>query len=84
MNLECAEHESYCLIGLNPELYWTYQSCELHLDCTIWKAAQATSAMPTFFKPIEIRWKQLFIDGGNNPSRLVLDAAKRLFKSDYC
>ena len=67
-----------------PVLFRTYQSRETHLNCTIWEAARATSAAPAFFKRIEIgtTLKQPFIDGGlgrNNPSRLVLDEAKRLF-----
>ena len=66
-----------------PTLFRTYQSHESHIECTIWEAARATSAAPTFFKRIEIgRGKQPFIDDGlghNNPSLLVLDEAKRLF-----
>ena len=61
----------------------TYQSHESHIKCKIWEAARATSAAPTFFKRIEIgNGKQPFIDGGlgrNNPTRLVLDEAERLF-----
>ena len=65
-----------------PVLFRTYQSREIHSNCKIWEAARATSAAPTFFKHIEVGRKQPFIDGGlgrNNPSRLVLDEAKRLF-----
>jgi len=65
-----------------PVLFRTYKSHEPHLNCKIWEAARATSATPAFFKPIEIGRAQPFIDGGlglNNPSRVVLNEAKRLF-----
>ena len=68
-----------------PMLFRTYQSREPHPDCKIWQAVRATSAAPTFFKPIEIG-RQPFIDGGlgrNNPSRLVLDEAKHIFGSRH-
>ncbi|KDR66087.1 hypothetical protein GALMADRAFT_81213, partial [Galerina marginata CBS 339.88] len=57
-----------------PVLFRTYESHKTHSNCKIWEAARATSAAPTFFKRIEIRWNQPFIDGGlhrNNPSRVV-------------
>jgi hypothetical protein len=63
-------------------LFRTYQSCEGPLNCKIWEAARATSAEPTFFKPINIGKEQLFVDGGlgcNNPSLMVHDEAKALF-----
>jgi hypothetical protein len=65
-----------------PVLFRTYQSCEPHSNCKIWEAARVTSAVPTFFKRIEIGWKQPYIDGGlgcNNPSQLVLNEAKAQF-----
>src|SRR6266702_2938411 len=65
-----------------PVLFRTYQSRETHLGCKVWEAAWATSAAPTFFKCLEIGNKQPFIDGGlghNNPSKLVLAAAKVVF-----
>jgi len=65
-----------------PVLFRTYESREPHSNCKIWEAARATSAAPTFFKSIEIGQAQPYIDGGlgrNNPSRAVLDEAKRLF-----
>jgi len=65
-----------------PVIFRTYKSREPHLNCKIWEAARATSATPAFFKHIEIGRVQPFIDGGlglNNPSRVVLDEAKRLF-----
>ncbi|KAJ7033029.1 hypothetical protein C8F04DRAFT_636243 [Mycena alexandri] len=66
-----------------PVLFRTYDSHETHTGCKIWEAARATSAAPTFFKRIKIgRGQQHFIDGGlgsNNPSKIVLDEAKRVF-----
>jgi len=65
-----------------PVLFRSYQSQETHSGCKIWEVARATSAVPIFFKPIEIGNKQPFIDGGlgcNNPSKLVLKEAKAVF-----
>ncbi|KAJ7884296.1 FabD/lysophospholipase-like protein [Mycena olivaceomarginata] len=56
-----------------PMLFRTYNSHETHT---------ATSAAPTFFKRIKIGRGQHFIDGGlgsNNPSKVVLDEAKKVF-----
>ena len=47
----------------------------------IWEAALATSAAPTFFKPISID-KTLYVDGGlgyNNPAFEVLDEGEDSF-----
>ncbi|KAJ7747516.1 hypothetical protein B0H16DRAFT_1888734, partial [Mycena metata] len=66
-----------------PVLFRTYDSRETHSGCAIWEAARATSAAPTFFKRIEIGRRQPFIDGGlgrNNPSRLVLEEAQKVFQ----
>lgn len=63
-------------------LFRTYQSHETHSHCKIWEAARATSAGPTFFKQIKIGRGQPFIDGGlgcNNPSKVVLEEAKKVF-----
>src|SRR6202022_4690742 len=67
-----------------PELFRTYSS--QHEDpvvenCSIWQAARATSAAPTFFRSITIG-NQTFIDGGmahNNPTLLMLAEVKRVF-----
>jgi len=67
-----------------PVLFRTYQSHETHTHCKIWEAARATSAVPKFFKEIELGRKQPFIDGGfgnNNPSKLVLEEASKIFGS---
>jgi len=67
-----------------PVLFRTYESRQTPLNCKIWEAARATSAAPTFFKPIKLgrTQNQPFIDGGlgrNNPSQLVLEEAEALF-----
>jgi hypothetical protein len=52
-------------------------------ECAIWEAARATTAAPTFFKPIRIKhldgW---FLDGGlkrNNPAEVALEEASKLW-----
>jgi hypothetical protein len=58
-------------------------------DCLIWEAARATTATPTFFKPIAIaaalgHTPQAFVDGAlrcNNPMREVMDEACAVFGS---
>jgi predicted acylesterase/phospholipase RssA len=66
-----------------PRLFRTYEvPANPSYDCTIWEAARATSAAPTFFKRIRIGHENLeeeFIDGGmgcNNPVAQVLDEAE--------
>lgn len=65
-----------------PVLFRTYVSTENpNSDCTIWEAARATSAAPTFFKGMKIK-TQTYVDGGmghNNPTPLVIEEAKRVF-----
>ena len=67
-----------------PTLFRSYQ-CEDHdaSECTIWEAGRATSAAPTFFKPIQIG-RGVFVDGGlahNNPSEIALTEAQKIWKS---
>ena len=62
-----------------PILFRSYQSQETHSGCMIWEAAWATSAVPMFFKHMEIGNKQPLIDGCNNPSKLLLKEAKVVF-----
>ena len=60
--------------------------------CAIWEAARATTAAPSFFKPMTINRPPppiTYVDGGlgyNNPSQLALLEAQRLWKSkkDVC
>lgn len=71
-----------------PTLFRSYQ-CQGHSpsNCTIWEAGRATSAAPTFFKPIKIEIPlpgATFIDGGlvyNNPAELALSEAQRIWTS---
>eukprot|EP01047_Picozoa_sp_COSAG01_P021973 COSAG01_NODE_1291_length_10881_cov_33.377017_6_plen_445_part_00 len=50
-------------------------------DCYLWEAGRATSAAPSYFKPISING-QSFVDGGvlaNNPIRCALDEAQDIW-----
>ncbi|KAJ7697704.1 FabD/lysophospholipase-like protein [Mycena rosella] len=69
-----------------PVLFRTYDSPhDPAASCTIWEAARATSAAPTFFKRIDIGTgasAEPFIDGGvgrNNPTDILLEEAQLLF-----
>jgi patatin-like phospholipase/acyl hydrolase len=70
----------------NPTLFRSY-GCRGHNPdkCFIWEAARATSAAPTFFKPITIAAPapgRTFVDGGltyNNPAEPALEEAQRLW-----
>ena len=67
-----------------PTLFRSYQS-EDHdaSECAIWEAGRATSAAPTFFKPIQIE-RGVFVDGGlahNNPGELALAEAQKIWKT---
>jgi predicted acylesterase/phospholipase RssA len=69
-----------------PILFRSYSTEENNAnECTIWQAARATSAAPSFFDPIHIEipapggW---YVDGGfrhNNPSQLALEEARRIW-----
>jgi hypothetical protein len=69
-----------------PVLFRTYPAPKNEtFDCTIWEAARATTAAPTFFKRMIIHEpgsRQPYIDGGlgrNNPTAQVLDEAELIF-----
>ena len=69
-----------------PVLFRTYPVRKNEtFNCTIWEAARATSAAPTFFKSIEIGGpgtRHRYIDGGvglNNPTAQVLLEAESVF-----
>ena len=69
-----------------PVLFRTYSVPKNQtFNCTIWEAARATSATPTFFKSIEIGGpgtRQRYIDGGvglNNPTAQMLLEAESIF-----
>ncbi|KAK4443152.1 acyl transferase/acyl hydrolase/lysophospholipase [Podospora aff. communis PSN243] len=54
-------------------------------DCTIWEAARATSAAPTFFDGIQIG-TQLFVDGAieaNNPVDIVRQEAESIWPDAF-
>jgi predicted acylesterase/phospholipase RssA len=60
-------------------------------NCAMWQAARATSAAPTFFKPMKIDNRlpaMTYVDGGlihNNPSLLAQDEARRIWPaSKFC
>ena len=69
-----------------PTLFRSYR-CRGHNSskCSIWQAARATSAEPTFFKPIDIDVPppgDTYVDGGltyNNPAELALSEATKLW-----
>jgi predicted acylesterase/phospholipase RssA len=73
----------------SPRLLRTYAVRENQgYNCTIWQAARATSAAPTFFKSIrfgEEGAEEEFVDGGlrcNNPVKQVLEEAEAVFGPD--
>ncbi|KAI4194978.1 MAG: hypothetical protein LQ350_007464 [Teloschistes chrysophthalmus] len=75
----CA-YESKALGG-SPMLLRTYPTGSAPVSCTIWEAARATSAAPTFFPPIRFGSQMGgdFIDGGvgcNNPTKVLVKEAK--------
>jgi hypothetical protein len=77
---------AYNLNACRPILFRTYPSPkEPSIPCTIWQAARATSAAPTFFERVfigPIARPEPFIDGGvgqNNPSAQVLEEAELMF-----
>jgi predicted acylesterase/phospholipase RssA len=70
----------------NPTLFRSYGCKGSNPNkCFIWEAARATSAAPTFFKPITIAVPapgNTFVDGGltyNNPAEPALEEAQRLW-----
>jgi predicted acylesterase/phospholipase RssA len=69
----------------NPELMRTYNNFPNieAFNATIWQAARATSAAPTFFAPIKIDNVQ-YADGGtgyNNPAELAIHEAHEIWPS---
>ncbi|KAF8579258.1 FabD/lysophospholipase-like protein [Ramaria rubella] len=69
-----------------PRLFRTYETPKYPtFNCTIWEAARATSAAPTFFKQIMIGQpgsQEYYIDGGigcNNPIKQILEEAQVIF-----
>jgi len=69
-----------------PVLFRSYdRKGQSAAECYIWQATRATSAAPSFFKPMRIEIPKpgrFYIDGGlryNNPSKLVLDEARHIW-----
>ena len=81
----CANNSLNMSAGI-PVLFCTYASSENPgINCTIWQAARATSAMPKFFKAIKIV-DQTYIDGGiglNNPTQKLLEEAQHIFPNGH-
>ena len=76
-------------IGALPILFRSYSVEGItNTKCAIWQAVRATTAMPTFFKPMSINNPQppiAYVDGGmgsNNPSQLALTEARRIWGRD--
>lgn len=68
-------------LGGTPVLLRTYRTASAAVDCTIWEAARATSAAPTFFPPIAFLSQPgvYYIDAGigcNNPTQTLLNEAR--------
>jgi len=65
-----------------PRLFRTYRASKYQSpNCTIWEAARATAAAPTFFERIVID-EEPFIDGGmgrNNLINQVLEDSELMF-----
>ena len=76
-------------VNKKPRLFRTWLADKSPgYNCTIWEAARATSAAPTFFKRIRIGDPGLeedFVDAGvgcNNPVRYLIQEAEREFGPD--
>jgi predicted acylesterase/phospholipase RssA len=77
------------LVANGPPVLLRSYDCKGHMaeNCAIWEAARATSAAPSFFKPISISdvsdsTKEHFIDGGvahNNPAEVALTEARNIW-----
>jgi len=84
---QMAEH-----VTAPPTIFRSYQAEGVAKSkCTIWEAARATSAAPSFFKPITIKNPPplvTYVDGGlgyNNPAKLALIEARRIWADeDVC
>lgn len=69
-----------------PVIFRTYRGNKIRpSECALWQAARATSAAPTFFKPMAVdrpRPAIDYVDGGmghNNPSEVALSEARRIW-----
>jgi predicted acylesterase/phospholipase RssA len=73
-------------LGAPPTIFRTYSGEEVRPNkCTLWQAARATSAAPSFFMPMFIDTPRpgiRYVDGGlgyNNPAHVALDEARRIW-----
>lgn len=73
-------------LGGPPAIFRSYDAEGVgSSECAMWQAARATSAAPTFFKPMKIDNPPpgvVYVDGGishNNPSLLAQDEARRIW-----
>lgn len=72
-------------LGGSPVLLRTYETGSAPIRCTIWEAARATSAAPTFFPPVRFSAHTggEFIDAGvgcNNPTKILIKEAKSYYR----
>ena len=73
--------------GAGPTALRTYTiGAQAPIPCTIWQAARATSAAPTFFKSVRFGVPpSAWVDAGfgfNNPARLVLNEAAKIWRDE--
>lgn len=73
--------------GAGPTALRTYTiGAQAPIPCTIWQAARATSAAPTFFKSVRFGVPpSAWVDAGlgfNNPARLVLGEAAKIWRDE--
>jgi predicted acylesterase/phospholipase RssA len=73
-------------INGRPTIFRTYRGDKIRpSECALWQAARATSAAPTFFKPMSVDRPPppiTYVDGGmgyNNPSEVALNEAQRIW-----
>ena len=85
----CAVGTTDITHAAGPTLFRSYDVAKnREHNCTIWEAARATSAAPTFFKRIKIGPPGSgieYVDAGmgyNNPVKEVIDEAARVFGED--
>ena len=85
----CAVGTSDITHAAGPTLFRSYDVAKnKEYNCTIWEAARATSAAPTFFKRIKIGPSGSgieYVDAGigcNNPVKQVIAEAARVFGED--
>lgn len=80
-------------MNASPTLFRSYECDGFESsNFPMWQAARATSAAPTFFKPIHIEPPRpgiIYVDGGlgfNNPSRLAREEAGHIWpkSKSYC